>query len=82
MGALGSVQFRGIRARGSLRDVLFAQGRGLCAISAASKAAWRKAYPPVDARRYAKLTGGFVTGLRGKDVELTLMEVIDELRQR
>ena len=54
----------------------------LYAISAASEAAWRKAYPPGDARRYAELTGGFVTGLRGKDAERSLMEVIDELRQR
>jgi hypothetical protein len=42
----------------------------------------RKRYPPGDAHKYAELTGGFAVGMRGKQVEERLAEVLDELRSR
>jgi VWFA-related protein len=43
---------------------------------------WRKSHPPGDAHKYAEITGGVATGLRGKNVDERLAEVIDDLRAR
>ncbi len=48
----------------------------------AFEAPWRKSYPPGDAHKYAELTGGVATGLRGKNADERLAELIDELRAR
>jgi VWFA-related protein len=48
----------------------------------ASEASHRKAFPPGDARKYAELTGGQTVGLRGKQPEERLAQLIDELRAR
>jgi len=48
----------------------------------ASEASHKKAFPPGDARRYAELTGGQAVGLRGKQPEARLAQLIDELRAR
>jgi hypothetical protein len=41
-----------------------------------------KAYPPGDAHKYAEATGGQAIGLRGKNPEQRLAQLIDELRAR
>ena len=41
-----------------------------------------KDYPPGDARKYAEVTGGQAVGLRGKEPEERLAQLIDELRAR
>jgi hypothetical protein len=41
---------------------------------------WRKSHLPGDAHKYAEITGGVATGLRGKNVDERLAEVIDDLR--
>jgi VWFA-related protein len=43
---------------------------------------WRKSHPPGDAHKYAEITGGVATGLRGKKVDERLAELIDDLRAR
>jgi VWFA-related protein len=43
---------------------------------------WRKSHPPGDAHKYAEITGGVATGLRGRNVDERLAEVIDDLRAR
>lgn len=48
----------------------------------ASEAPHEKAFPPGDARKYAELTGGQAVGLRGKQPEDRLAQLIDELRAR
>jgi Ca-activated chloride channel family protein len=48
----------------------------------ASEASHEKAFPPGDARKYAELTGGQAVGLRGKQPEERLAQLIDELRAR
>jgi len=48
----------------------------------ATEAPWRKAYPPGDAKKYAELTGGQAVGMRGKQPEERLAQLIDELRAR
>ena len=48
----------------------------------ASEAPWRTSYPPGDAHKYAELTGGDTLGLRGKNPEERLAQLIDELRAR
>jgi VWFA-related protein len=48
----------------------------------ASEAPWRKSYPPGDAHKYAEWTGGDAVGLRGKNPEERLGQLIDELRAR
>jgi len=42
----------------------------------------RKRYPAGDAHKYAELTGGLAVGMRGKNVEERLAEVLDDLRSR
>jgi hypothetical protein len=42
----------------------------------------RKRYPAGDAHKYAEITGGLAMGMRGKNVEDRLAEVLDELRSR
>jgi Ca-activated chloride channel family protein len=51
-------------------------------VATASEALARKRYPPGDAHKYAELTGGLAVGMRGKNVEQRLAEVLDELRSR
>jgi VWFA-related protein len=51
-------------------------------IMQASEALHKKSFPPGDARRYAELTGGQAVGLRGKNPEERLAQLIDELRAR
>jgi VWFA-related protein len=48
----------------------------------ASEAPKRKAFPPGDAKKYAELTGGQAVGMRGKQPEERLAQLIDELRAR
>ena len=48
----------------------------------ASEASHEKSFPPGDARKYAELTGGQAVGLRGKQPEGRLAQLIDELRAR
>jgi len=48
----------------------------------ASEASRRKDFPPGDARKYAELTGGQAVGMRGKQPEERLAQLIDELRAR
>jgi VWFA-related protein len=48
----------------------------------ASEASHEKSFPPGDARKYAELTGGQAVGLRGKQPEERLAQLIDELRAR
>ena len=48
----------------------------------ASEASHRKDAPPGNARTYAELTGGPAVGLRGKEPEERLAQLIDELRAR
>jgi VWFA-related protein len=43
---------------------------------------WAKSHPPGDAHKYAELTGGQATSLRGKNADERLGELIDELRAR
>jgi VWFA-related protein len=43
---------------------------------------WVKDYPPGDANKYAELTGGRSMGLRGKNADERLAELIDQLRSR
>jgi VWFA-related protein len=47
-----------------------------------SEASHEKSFPPGDARKYAELTGGQAVGLRGKQPEDRLGQLIDELRAR
>lgn len=48
----------------------------------ASENSKRKDFPPGDAKKYAELTGGQAVGLRGKQPEERLGQLIDELRAR
>ena len=48
----------------------------------AAEASHRKDAPPGNARTYAELTGGQAVGLRGKQPEERLAELIDKLRAR
>lgn len=48
----------------------------------AAEASHRKEAPPGNARTYAELTGGQAVGLRGKQPEERLAQLIDELRAR
>ena len=48
----------------------------------AAESSHEKAFPPGDARQYAELTGGQAVGLRGKQPEERLAQLIDELRAR
>jgi len=48
----------------------------------ASEASHRRDAPPGNARTYAELTGGEAVGLRGKQPEERLAQLIDELRAR
>ena len=48
----------------------------------ASEASKRKYFPPGDAKKYAGLTGGLALGMRGKQPEERLAQLIDELRAR
>jgi len=48
----------------------------------AAEAPQEKSFPPGDARRYAEWTGGQAVGLRGKQPEERLAQLIDELRAR
>ncbi len=48
----------------------------------AAEASQEKSFPPGDARNYAELTGGQAVGLRGKQPEERLAQLIDELRAR
>ena len=48
----------------------------------AAEAPHRKGHPPGNARKYAELTGGQAVGLRGKQPEARLAQLIDELRAR
>ena len=48
----------------------------------AAEAAQNSPFPPGDARKYAELTGGQTVGLRGKQPEERLAQLIDELRAR
>ncbi len=48
----------------------------------ASESSYEKEFPPGDARKYAELTGGQAVGLRGKQPEERLAQLIDELRAR
>lgn len=48
----------------------------------AAESSHKKAFPPGDARKYAELTGGQAVGLRGKQPEERLAQLIDELRAR
>jgi VWFA-related protein len=57
-------------------------GTVLWPVVMASEAPWRKSYPPGDAHKYAEVTGGQAVGLRGKNPEERLAQLIDELRAR
>jgi VWFA-related protein len=48
----------------------------------AAEAPQEKSFPPGDARSYAELTGGQAVGLRGKQPEERLAQLIDELHAR
>jgi VWFA-related protein len=48
----------------------------------AAEATQEKSFPPGDAHKYAELTGGQAVGLRGKQPEERLAQLIDELRAR
>jgi VWFA-related protein len=48
----------------------------------AGEARYEVTFPPGDARKYAELTGGQAVGLRGKQPEERLAQLIDELRAR
>jgi VWFA-related protein len=48
----------------------------------AAEAPQEKFFPPGDARSYAEWTGGQAVGLRGKQPEERLAQLIDELRAR
>ena len=48
----------------------------------ASEASKRKGFPPRNAKKYAELTGGQAVGMRGKQPEEELAQLIDELRAR
>jgi len=48
----------------------------------AAEASKRKDFPPGDAKKYAELTGGQAVGLRGKQPEERLAQLIDQLRAR
>ncbi len=48
----------------------------------ATEASKGKKFPPGDAKKYAELTGGQAVGMRGKQPEERLAELIDELRAR
>jgi Ca-activated chloride channel family protein len=48
----------------------------------AAEARYEKSFPPGDARKYAEWTGGQAVGLRGKQPEERLAELIDDLRAR
>jgi VWFA-related protein len=52
------------------------------AMIGAFEAPHAKSFPPGDARKYAELTGGQTVGLRGKQPEERLAQLIDELRAR
>lgn len=43
---------------------------------------WVKEYPPGDANKYAELSGGRAIGLRGKNADERLGDLIDQLRSR
>lgn len=51
-------------------------------LSMATEAPWYHKYPPGDAKKYAERTGGEAMGLGGKQVEMRLADLIDELRSR
>jgi VWFA-related protein len=57
-------------------------GSVLAKFAGASEASKRKDFPPGDARIYAERTGGQAVGLRGKQPEERLAQLIDELRAR
>ena len=48
----------------------------------AGESPYRKKYPPGDAHKYAELTGGFASGMRGQGVAERLAQAIDSLRGR
>ena len=48
----------------------------------AAQASGRREFPPGDARKYAERSGGLAVGLRGKQPEERLEQLIDELRAR
>jgi VWFA-related protein len=57
-------------------------GALMAAFAGASEVSKRKEFPPGDAKKYAELTGGQAVGLRGKQPEERLAQLIDELRSR
>jgi VWFA-related protein len=59
-----------------------AMGSLMATFANASEASKRKDFPPGDAKKYAELTGGQAVGMRGKQPEERLAQLIDELRAR
>ena len=59
-----------------------AMGSLMATFAGASEASKRKEFPPGDAKKYAELTGGQAVGMRGKQPEERLAQLIDELRAR
>jgi len=59
-----------------------AMGPLVATFAGMGEASKRKEYPPGDAKKYAELTGGQAVGMRGKQPEERLAQLIDELRAR
>jgi VWFA-related protein len=59
-----------------------AKGSLMATFANASEASKRKDFPPGDAKKYAEITGGQAVGMRGKQPEERLAQLIDELRAR
>jgi len=54
----------------------------LAPLARAAQAPLEKSFPPGDAHKYAELSGGQTVGLRGKQPEQRLAQLIDELHAR
>jgi VWFA-related protein len=59
-----------------------AMGSLMATFAGASEASKRKDFPPGDAKKYAERTGGEAVGMRGKQPEERLAQLIDGLRAR
>jgi VWFA-related protein len=59
-----------------------AMGALMATLANASETSKRKDFPPGDAKKYAEITGGQAVGMRGKQPEERLAQLIDELRAR
>jgi VWFA-related protein len=59
-----------------------AMGSVMATFAGAAEASKRKEFPPGDAKKYADLTGGQAVGMRGKQPEERLAQLIDELWAR